>query len=63
MPRLSSLLLIAPLLVSTLLAEPTKGGKTPREGNPIAEGWYADPEGAIFGNQYWVFPTYSAPYE
>ena len=31
-------------------------------GNPIAEGWYADPEGIIFGDKYWVYPTYSAPY-
>src|SRR5262249_8792401 len=31
-------------------------------GNPIFEGWYADPEAAIFGNQYWVYPTYSAKY-
>ena len=32
-------------------------------GNPIFPGWYADPEGIIFGNRYWIFPTYSAPYE
>ncbi len=32
-------------------------------GNPIVEGWYADPEGAVFGDRYWVFPTYSAPYD
>lgn len=31
-------------------------------GNPIFEGWYADPEAIVFGNEYWVFPTYSAPY-
>jgi beta-xylosidase len=31
-------------------------------GNPIFAGWYADPEGAVFGNRFWVFPTYSAPY-
>ncbi len=31
--------------------------------NPIVEGWYADPEGIIFDNEYWVFPTYSAPYD
>lgn len=31
-------------------------------GNPIVEGWYADPEGAIFGKTYWIYPTYSAPY-
>ena len=32
-------------------------------GNPIVEGWYADPEGAVFHNEYWVFPTYSAEYK
>ncbi|HVE61478.1 MAG TPA: family 43 glycosylhydrolase [Chitinophagaceae bacterium] len=31
-------------------------------GNPIFPGWYADPEGAVFDKTYWVFPTYSAPY-
>ncbi len=31
-------------------------------GNPIFPGWYADPEGVIFENQYWIYPTYSAPY-
>ena len=31
-------------------------------GNPIVNGWYADPEGVVFNNQYWVYPTYSAPY-
>ncbi|MBP6620109.1 MAG: family 43 glycosylhydrolase, partial [Leadbetterella sp.] len=30
--------------------------------NPIIEGWYADPEGVILDNQYWVFPTFSAKY-
>lgn len=32
-------------------------------GNPIFSGWYADPEGIIFGDEYWVYPTFSAPYE
>lgn len=31
-------------------------------GNPIVQGWYADPEAVIFGKNYWVYPTYSAPY-
>lgn len=33
-----------------------------RAGNPVFGGWYADPEGIVFGNQYWIFPTFSAPY-
>jgi beta-xylosidase len=32
-------------------------------GNPIVPGWYADPEGAIFQKTFWVFPTFSAPYD
>jgi beta-xylosidase len=32
-------------------------------GNPVFEGWYADPEGIIYGNQYWIYPTYSAPFD
>ncbi len=32
-------------------------------GNPVFPGWYADPEGIIFGNEYWIYPTYSAPFE
>ena len=32
-------------------------------GNPVFPGWYADPEGIIFDGKYWIFPTYSAPYE
>ena len=35
----------------------------PMSGNPIFEGWYADPEGILFGDSYWIYPTYSAPYE
>lgn len=31
-------------------------------GNPLFSGWYADPEGAVFGKQYWIYPTYSAAF-
>ena len=34
-----------------------------RSGNPILPGWYADPEAHVFGNRYWIYPTYSAPYD
>jgi beta-xylosidase len=30
-------------------------------GNPIFEGWYADPEAVVYGDEYWVYPTYSDP--
>lgn len=32
-------------------------------GNPIFEGWYADPHAIIYGDTYWVYPTYSDLYE
>ncbi len=35
----------------------------PRSQNPIFQGWYADPEAVIFGKEYWIYPTYSAPYD
>jgi beta-xylosidase len=34
-----------------------------RSGNPVFPGWYADPDGVIFGGRYWIYPTYSAPYD
>lgn len=32
-------------------------------GNPVFPGWYADPEIHLFEGRYWIYPTYSAPYE
>lgn len=32
-------------------------------GNPLFPGWYADPEGAVLQDRYWIYPTYSAPYD
>ena len=29
-----------------------------RSGNPVFPGWYADPEGVVFGDTYWIYPTY-----
>ncbi|MDR1881552.1 MAG: glycoside hydrolase family 43 protein [Prevotella sp.] len=34
-----------------------------RSGNPVFEGWYADPEGIVFDGLYWIYPTSSAPYD
>ena len=33
-----------------------------RSGNPVFEGWYADPEGVVFGDTYWIYPTWSKPF-
>jgi len=42
-------------------AEQAKDGK-PMSGNPILQGWYADPEAAVFDKTYWIYPTTSLPY-
>ena len=39
-----------------------QSASTQRSGNPVFPGWYADPEGTIFGKKFWIYPTYSAPY-
>ncbi|PVI00565.1 carbohydrate-binding module family 66 protein [Periconia macrospinosa] len=36
---------------------------TAEAGNPFIEGWYADPDTAIYNDLYWIFPTSSLPYE
>lgn len=32
-------------------------------GNPLFDGWYADPEVVIFDSTYWIFPTHSNRFE
>lgn len=34
-----------------------------RVGNPVFQGWYADPDGVRFGDTYYIYPTYSDVYE
>lgn len=37
-----------------------KANQQPKtSGNPVFPGWYADPEGIVFGDEYWIYPTYS----
>ena len=49
---------VAVALVATAAAYGQK-----MSGNPLFEGDYADPEGVVFGKTYWIYPTYSAPFE
>ncbi|WP_020595013.1 glycoside hydrolase family 43 protein [Spirosoma panaciterrae] len=53
-----SFALLFTLSFGCLAQQPQK----PTSGNPVFPGWYADPEGTIFGKTYWIYPTYSAPY-
>jgi beta-xylosidase len=39
------------------------GKKSSASGNPVFQGWYADPEGIILKRHYWIYPTYSAPFD
>ena len=54
--KIACLAILPAFFIQTLDAQKTK----PQ--NPVIDGWYADPEGVIFGNKYWIFPTYSAKY-
>lgn len=53
------ILVACSLLVTTAWTQPKKK----QSGNPIFQGWYADPEAVIFGKEYWIYPTFSARYE
>lgn len=55
-------IILLALLVAATTVPNTAQTKKKTSGNPIAQGWYADPEGAVFGQRYWVYPTYSAPF-
>jgi beta-xylosidase len=53
----SNVLFFLLLATSSILFAQSKPKKT--SGNPLFPGWYADPEGVIFGKTYWIYPTYS----
>jgi beta-xylosidase len=57
--RLTQLALIASFSLATPLRADERVASS---GNPVFTGNYADPEAAIFANEYWIYPTYSAPY-
>lgn len=57
-------LLILCCVVSAFLpVSAQRTSKPATSGNPLFPGWYADPEAIIYGRKYWIFPTFSAPYE
>ena len=60
----------AALIASTLLAigiarvmhaRDTQSPAPARAGNPVFDGWYADPEGVVFGDRYWIYPDLLRP--
>jgi len=56
------LLVFIAFSINSYSQEVKKHNTATRVGNPIVPGWYADPEGIIFGDQYWIYPTYSDDY-
>ncbi|PWK25558.1 glycoside hydrolase family 43 protein [Maribacter polysiphoniae] len=50
------------VMVSSCSHRIKTGGKEVYAGNPVLKGWYADPEGIIFDDEYWIYPTYSDDY-
>ena len=50
------------LFCSKTIAQSTTTAEA-KNNNPVFKGWYADPEGIIFDKTYWIYPTFSAPYE
>lgn len=61
-------IVVSVALTSVAGAGPATAGASAKDagkmsGNPVFEGWYADPEVAVFDRQYWIYPTYSAPYD
>ncbi|PRY44923.1 family 43 glycosylhydrolase [Umezawaea tangerina] len=63
---------VAAALVVSALAAPPSGAapaagvpdySTSEAGNPFVDGWYADPDVAVYGGAYWVYPTSSRVYE
>lgn len=51
------------LMLPSFVRAASSAAEAPHSGNPIFPGWYADPEAKIFAGEYWIYPTYSAPYD
>ncbi len=51
------------LLVIISLSACNSKKETAMSGNPVFPGWYADPEGIIYDDTYWIYPTWSDLYE
>jgi len=58
-----SAFLLLVIIVSSCRTGERQNEKSEYSGNPIFPGWYADPEGIIFDDEYWIYPTYSDHYE
>lgn len=60
---MKKILFILSLVLFWVNADAQQKSTPASSGNPVFQGWYADPEAAVFGKQFWIYPTYSARYE
>lgn len=51
------------VILMTSCGQSAKKEAVVKSGNPIFEGWYADPEGIIYDDTYWIYPTWSDLFE
>ena len=56
-------LLALSLILTFVVISCSQKTALPKVGNPVFKGWYADPEAIVFDDQYWIFPTSSAPFD
>ena len=54
---------LAAFITATTALGTVASAQPVRSGNPVIQGWYADPEAHVFEGRYWIYPTYSAPYD
>jgi beta-xylosidase len=63
---MKNLIVTSAMLAGVLLScqpKQQQAAEVATSGNPVFEGWYADPEGIVYGDTYWIYPTYSDKYE
>ncbi|GIH11510.1 hypothetical protein Rhe02_95770 [Rhizocola hellebori] len=59
---IAATVLLATLMVPASSQAAVPDYTTAEAGNPIADGWYADPDIAVYNNTYWIYPTTSKAY-
>lgn len=60
---MKKLLLTIVILFAFVHLTVAQNRKVNTSGNPVFPGWYADPECAVLNGAFWIFPTWSAPYD
>ncbi len=58
-----SAILIPALILPVSCKNNRKKDLSVESGNPVFNGWYADPGVVIYGGQYWIYPTTSSGYD